>query len=68
MIPGACNAPCRGNWAEVGGCGGQYFASVYTNTENNANFVIPAMVSSVGQWDGLGCYKSVDEQRILMQD
>ncbi|KAI9449281.1 hypothetical protein BJY52DRAFT_1227867 [Lactarius psammicola] len=57
----SCNTPCRGNPSEVDGCGGlqddQPKASTYQRV--NSTFIIPAMVPSVGLWNGLGCYKSV---------
>lgn len=58
-----CDAPCRGDPSEAGGCGGQYVASAYT--KNNVTFIIPSIVPSVGQWESLGCYKSVIVQSIL---
>ncbi len=61
-VPGSCNTPCSGNPSEVGGCGGkadwQRLASPYQRV--NSTFVIPSLVPSVGQWNGLGCYKSVN--------
>ncbi|KAI9439171.1 WSC domain-containing protein [Lactarius indigo] len=58
---GACNVPCPGNPSELGGCGGkelgQQMASAYQKV--NSTFIIPALVPSVGLWNGLGCYKSV---------
>ncbi len=58
----SCNKPCPGNPSEVGGCGGeqdgQPMASTYQKV--NSTFIIPALVPSVGLWNGLGCYKSVD--------
>ena len=55
-----CNVPCVGNPSEVGGCGGPYIASTYMM--ENSTFIIPALVPSVGPWQGLGCYKSVGVQ------
>ncbi len=55
-----CDVPCRGDPSEVGGCGGPYIASTYKR--QNSAFIIPALVPSVGSWQGLGCYKSVDVQ------
>ena len=55
-----CNAPCRGDPSEVGGCGGPYVANTYIR--ENSTFIIPALVPSVGLWQGLGCYKSVGVQ------
>jgi hypothetical protein len=55
-----CDVPCRGDPEEVGGCGGPYIASTYMS--QNSTFVIPALVPSVGLWQGLGCYTSVDVQ------
>ena len=51
-----CQAPCRGDASEAGGCGGSYTASTYKR-DNSSDFVIPAMVESAGQWQALGCYK-----------
>jgi hypothetical protein len=57
-----CLTPCPGVSYEAGGCGGSYdlqqFASIYQKI--NSNFIIPALVPSVGLWDGLGCYKLVN--------
>ena len=58
-----CDAPCRGDLSEVGGCGGQYIASTYA--KQNSTFIIPTPVPSVGLWQGLGCYKSVDKQNVV---
>lgn len=32
--------------------------------KRNSTFIIPSLVPSVGLWEGLGCYKSVDIQRL----
>ncbi|KAH8985362.1 WSC domain-containing protein [Lactarius akahatsu] len=62
-----CNTPCRGNPSEVGGCGGfddgQPKASSYERI--NSTFVIPALVPSVGLWNGLGCYNDSVSARAL---
>ncbi|KAH8985360.1 WSC domain-containing protein [Lactarius akahatsu] len=66
-VPGSCNTPCSGNPSEVGGCGGkadlQRLASPYQRI--NSTFVIPTMVSSVGLWNGLGCYNDSVSARAL---
>ncbi|KAI9449279.1 WSC domain-containing protein [Lactarius psammicola] len=66
-LPGSCNTPCSGNPSEVGGCGGKYdsqrLASPYQRI--NSTFVIPALVPSVGQWNGLGCYNDSTSARAL---
>jgi hypothetical protein len=57
-----CLTPCPGAPWEAGGCGGSYdwqqFASTYHKI--NSTFIVPALVPSVGLWDGLGCYKLVN--------
>ena len=54
---GPCNKPCSGlDPNDDIFCGGLYMASVYE--KENSGFVIPALVPSVGLWNGLGCYKS----------
>ncbi|KAI0263603.1 WSC domain-containing protein [Gloeopeniophorella convolvens] len=58
-----CDAPCRGNPAEQGGCGGAFRASVYTR--ENSTFIIPALVESVGPWEALGCYNDSTSARAL---
>jgi len=58
-----CQEPCRGDSSEAGGCGGNYMASTYTR--DNSNFTIPTMVSSVGQWQALGCYNDSTSARAL---
>ncbi|KAH8991415.1 WSC domain-containing protein [Lactarius hatsudake] len=62
-----CNTPCPGNPLEVGGCGGnfnwQQMASTYYNP--NTNFIVPALVPSVGLWNGLGCYNDSVSARAL---
>ncbi|KAI9449273.1 WSC domain-containing protein [Lactarius psammicola] len=62
-----CNAPCPGNPSEVGGCGGkvnwQSVASTYYNP--SVTIIIPALVPSVGLWDGLGCYNDSVSARAL---
>lgn len=62
-----CNTPCPGNPSEVGGCGGfddgQPKASSYERI--NSTFVIPALVPSVGLWNGLGCYNDSVSARAL---
>jgi hypothetical protein len=50
----------------VGGCGGPYIASTYA--KDNSTFIIPAVVPSVGLWQGLGCYKSVDDTNVSKKD
>jgi hypothetical protein len=64
--PNECNAPCRGDPSEVGGCGGPYIASTYA--KDNSTFIIPAVVLSVGSWQGLGCYKSVEDTNVSKKD
>ena len=58
----SCDTPCPGNPSEVDGCGGIEdtvpLASIYEKIDSS--FVIPALVPSVGLWNGLGCYKSVN--------
>jgi hypothetical protein len=58
-----CNTPCPGNSSEAGGCGGMEGTTqlVSTYQKINSTFVIPALVPSVGLWNGLGCYKSVGQ-------
>ncbi|KAH9032999.1 WSC domain-containing protein [Lactarius pseudohatsudake] len=55
--------PCNGDPSEVGGCGGLYAASMYQRI--NSNFIIPALVPSVGLWNGLGCYNDSVSARAL---
>ena len=59
-----CDTPCPGAPWEAGGCGGmaewQPLASTYQKI--NSTFIVPSLVPSVGQWNGLGCYKSVNVQ------
>ncbi|KAH9173154.1 WSC domain-containing protein [Lactarius sanguifluus] len=66
-VPGSCDTPCSGNPLEVGGCGGkagwQRLASPYQRI--NSTFVIPALVPSVGLWNGLGCYNDSVNARAL---
>jgi hypothetical protein len=56
-----CETPCPGNPSEAGFCGGMdgYTPTASTYQKINSTFVIPALVPSVGLWNGLGCYKSV---------
>lgn len=61
-----CGVPCRGDSSEEGGCGGPYAASTYVR--QNSTFIIPSPVPSVGLWQGLGCYKSVDGYQHLDVD
>ncbi|KAI0263595.1 hypothetical protein BC834DRAFT_971278 [Gloeopeniophorella convolvens] len=58
-----CDAPCRGNPSEQGGCGGDTRASIYQNS--NATVIIPALVESTGQWKTLGCYNDSTSARAL---
>jgi hypothetical protein len=56
--------PCPGNPSEAGGCGGMedWTPTASTYQKINSNFIVPALVPSVGLWNGLGCYKSVTVQ------
>jgi hypothetical protein len=57
-----CSTPCPGNPSEVGGCGGmdEWIPTASTYQLINSTFVTPSLVPSVGLWNGLGCYKSVN--------
>ena len=57
-----CDTPCPGDPSEVGGCGGKEEWQPLASTYQNVNFNFPSTVLSVGLWDGLGCYKSVQVQ------
>jgi hypothetical protein len=56
-----CQTPCPGNPSEAGGCGGMdgFTPTASTYQKINSTFIVPALVPSVGVWNGLGCYKSV---------
>jgi hypothetical protein len=62
-----CNTPCPGNSSEAGGCGGMEGTTqlVSTYQKINSTFVIPALVPSVGLWNGLGCYNDSVSARAL---
>jgi hypothetical protein len=63
--PGSsCASPCPGDPSEVGGCGGMelWIPTASTYQLINSTFITPSLVPSVGLWNGLGCYKSVNVQ------
>ena len=61
-----CHTPCPGDPSQVGGCGGIDDGIPLASTYQNTNFSFPSTVLSVGLWNGLGCYKSVQVQFVLM--
>ncbi|KAF8258448.1 WSC domain-containing protein [Lactarius quietus] len=62
-----CETPCPGNPSEAGFCGGMdgYTPTASTYQKINSTFVTPALVSSVGSWNGLGCYNDSISARAL---
>ncbi|KAF8258450.1 WSC domain-containing protein [Lactarius quietus] len=60
-----CNTPCPGNPSEAGGCGGMEYGTPLTSTYQKINFTFPALVPSVGLWNGLGCYNDSVSARAL---
>jgi len=63
----SCNTPCPGDPSEAGGCGGiqQSTLLVSTYQKINSTFIVPALVPSVGLWNGLGCYNDSVSARAL---
>ncbi|KAN0133552.1 WSC domain containing protein [Lactarius tabidus] len=62
-----CLTPCPGAPWEAGGCGGSYDSQQFASTYQliNSTFIVPALVPSVGLWDGLGCYNDSISARAL---
>ncbi|KAH9023807.1 WSC domain-containing protein [Lactarius hengduanensis] len=63
----SCNTPCPGNPLEVGGCGGKELNNPVASTYRKINATIPALVPSVGLWNGLGCYNDSVSARALQE-
>ena len=55
-----CTTPCPGNPSEI--CGGLEYGTQVASVYQNLNFNFPTTVTSVGLWNGLGCYTSVHVQ------
>ena len=55
-----CYTPCPGNPSEF--CGGIEYGTAIASVYQNVNYNFPTTVTSVGLWNGLGCYTSVHVQ------
>ena len=55
-----CHTPCPGNPSEF--CGGIEGETPIASVYQNVNYNFPITVTSIGLWNGLGCYRSVPLQ------